>query len=522
MAKSRNVQRYFVPPPVGGLDFRIPTSQLPSINASLLINFHAENGRLKKRNPHTVALDYQTDSASNCIGIPYFDGTDVKPILINETKTDDGTNETNTPLNVVGTRPDWTIFEDTILVPMHNTGEAQQLNPSTLVWSSGITYTLSNSGGRHGICHYRERVYIADGDKIHYGGVGATSGAATSFNVGSLISGNLEGIETISFHHNNLADQLLVAVSDRGEVLVFQGANPGAADWSLIQQYQLAFQGDTSNALWNVEMVKMPNDLLLCTKKGYQIYSVRELLSENRATQWNQAESFKSLFLDVTSMFKTCTYWPERDKLIAFCRWTSADVPFLDAWGDDGFLEKQSGVVGALFLIDVKTGAVEIHDIHSPDLTASSSIEAQPYLIQMQAINDYVLLPVAGGAVRLFDATDTGNADDYGDTTYKAAVVFAPPSQLGYRRKAIKSMLAYSNVHTGHTFKYGVGKNFSTDAPDLTTIGTTVSDTSFKTHIISGAQIDHAPMICLTEESNYQTALEIYGLDVLYEEGGEY
>lgn len=169
-------------------------------------------------------------------------------------------------------------------------------------------------------------------------------------------------------------------------------------------------------------------------------------------------------------------------------------------------------------MIDLDDGHYELHSLPQSDF--STTTERTSPLQPMVEVNDQLYYSCINGCLQLFDPN--GSQQDLGTTAYKAAVVLPPPNNIAYRNKAVKNLNLFSNLTSSHTLQHGINKNFNTTPPTLAEFSTANTSTDIQSHVLSGSQISQAPMVCLREDSNHTTAFEFYGLDILFEEGGEY
>lgn len=93
-----------------------------------------------------------------------------------------------------------------------------------------------------GIHSFKDRIYMWDSgtSDFYYGDTSAVSGAFTKFELGkvSTSGGNLLIMETLSRDAGDGMDDFAVFILTTGEVIMYQGSNPGdATNWSLIGKY---------------------------------------------------------------------------------------------------------------------------------------------------------------------------------------------------------------------------------------------------------------------------------------------
>ena len=93
-----------------------------------------------------------------------------------------------------------------------------------------------------GIHSFKNRIYMWDTatSDFYYGGINSISGDFTKFELGkvSTSGGNLLIMETLSRDAGDGMDDFAVFILTTGEVIMYQGSNPGdATNWSLIGKY---------------------------------------------------------------------------------------------------------------------------------------------------------------------------------------------------------------------------------------------------------------------------------------------
>ncbi len=181
MTRSRTVSRGRQPAPYLGVDFRIPITDMPPEYSPFMINFLCENGRIRKRPGHD---DLGSFSGGLNFVIPGRDSSgDAQDIVINPTTTAViGVGTVASPSSL-GYRADYTIWQDKILIAGYNS--VQELDPTVPSYTTRLSFTPSTTTTqRRGICSYRQRLYVAEGKKLHYSpSVGAISGTADTFDL---------------------------------------------------------------------------------------------------------------------------------------------------------------------------------------------------------------------------------------------------------------------------------------------------------------------------------------------------
>jgi hypothetical protein len=142
------------------------------------------------------------------------------------------------------------------------TGSAAGTPAYTVVGITGV-----NSSNFIHVNLFKNRLYFTEEAtlKVWYLGVDSISGAATSFDLGSIArnGGFLQAMGTWTIDAGQGADDYAVFVTNMGEAIVYNGSNPSdPTDWALKGVWQL---GQTFNRRC---FFKWSGDLLLLTQDG--------------------------------------------------------------------------------------------------------------------------------------------------------------------------------------------------------------------------------------------------------------
>jgi hypothetical protein len=160
---------------------------------------------------------------------------------------------------------------------------------------SGVTaMTISGSGltaaNLIGINIYKNRSYFWDNrsQNFWYSSVNALGGTLTKFPLGRVqgTGGNLQFMATWTRDSGSGMDDLAVFALTSGDVLVYQGSNPGdAADWALLGVFAMG------SPLSIRGYAKVAGDLWIITRSGYLPLS--KVLSDGQAKEADFALSAK-------------------------------------------------------------------------------------------------------------------------------------------------------------------------------------------------------------------------------------
>ena len=150
--------------------------------------------------------------------------------------------------------------------------------------SSWTTPTITGvtSADLINVWSYKTRLWFVEKDstKAWCLTTGAIAGAATSVEFGDKfkLGGKLKIICSVSRDAGNGPAEVICFISSRGEIIVYQGSDPGDSSWALAGVYYCAAP------IGNRAACRVDGDVALLTEKG--VVSLRQLASGGR----NQAE----------------------------------------------------------------------------------------------------------------------------------------------------------------------------------------------------------------------------------------
>ena len=124
-----------------------------------------------------------------------------------------------------------------------------EYDPATDTWAVSSSISGPVIADIKFIVSHKQRLWMVEENstKAWYLGIGSSSGQATEFFFGSKFKhgGTLEGLFSWTVDGGAGVDDLLVAVSHAGDVLVYQGSDPAVADWGQRGTY---FIGEIPNS----------------------------------------------------------------------------------------------------------------------------------------------------------------------------------------------------------------------------------------------------------------------------------
>lgn len=141
---------------------------------------------------------------------------------------------------------------------------------------AGYTYsTILPFGG----CAYKERAYHLGrfSTKYAYTGIGAITGACTEVDLATVLrfSGYLYAIAPVSLSEGINQELDLAFIFSSGEVLVYSGSNPAAANWTLVGRFMIP------PPVYFNAVVEANGDVFVISKSG--LISLRSLFTEGKS-----------------------------------------------------------------------------------------------------------------------------------------------------------------------------------------------------------------------------------------------
>lgn len=138
------------------------------------------------------------------------------------------------------------------------------------------SFTLPATFAAFGGCAYKNRCYFWDSSgvnaKIAYGDVDAITGAMKTFPIGSVFqNGTIPAFcSSWSYNQGINNDELFVIGNNAGEILVYSGDYPAAANWQLVTRVQLSaplFPISLGGA-FTTSALRVGQDLIINTARG--------------------------------------------------------------------------------------------------------------------------------------------------------------------------------------------------------------------------------------------------------------
>ncbi len=146
--------------------------------------------------------------------------------------------------------------------------------------TDSITGSVPSSANLINVWSHKERLWFAEKDTLnaYYLPSNAVTGAVVKFPLGGVFNngGQLLAGGTLSTDSGSGIDDLIVFVTDNGEVAIYAGTNPSSpTDWSLLGVYPIGL------AVGHRCLFKVAGDLIVITTFGAE--SIKQVMSSDRA-----------------------------------------------------------------------------------------------------------------------------------------------------------------------------------------------------------------------------------------------
>lgn len=242
MTRERTIRSVVIPPPIAGWNTRDPISQMDQTYALELENAYPNSGEIISRGGRTR---FSTQGGAILHTFKY--GIYNK-LLLAAVVTEIYDISTGTASSIRGAAFPLggfsysAQFKDRIFLTTNNSADA------VYHWTGTGSIAASGFIGPAGadtllgpVAAYRGRLYFAHltEPSVWYANYDSTSGALTELPLSLLVrnGGYILFIGTVTRAKDFLEDELLAVVTSEGEILVFEGENPGSVTWNLIGHY---------------------------------------------------------------------------------------------------------------------------------------------------------------------------------------------------------------------------------------------------------------------------------------------
>lgn len=346
-------------------------------------------------------------------------------------------------------------------------------------------------------CGYKSRMYLVEitSTAFWYGGVDAFTGTFTSFDLGSIFSFPQSYILCVfgfTFNQGNQNEELFVILSTQGEVLIYSGDYPAAANWQLIGRSIIPFPASYDLTVTGQPFYRIANDTHIVTQRG--LIPMSQILAGAVIPDgyYNLSRRIKNQVL------------ASSNNAIAVDR----NNPFLYA--------KSSVNQSQLYVMNYETGA---WSVYAPGLAA------QELIISSGFFGNYLMLgtgKVDGSSGRILNVSLTGTAASTMTYTWKSCF-----QNFGsFLQKQLKMLRVVGlNYGNSSTFKNTVSCSVEFQDASSPTTDTRSVSVSANTNTVqevfppaTGRWL--SPCFSRVGVDAINECNEIQGVEVLFQEGG--
>jgi len=237
-------RRVTLPPPIGGWNTRDDPAQMTPVDATHLVNFYPEINQVRVRRGYIEHAD--TVGAGNVDTVISFDnGATQKLLATSPTNIYDATSA-GTASSLAGsfTSGQWQHDMMGGVMGLVNGADAPQTFNGTTVSAMTVSGSGLTVADLIGIKVFKSRSYFwEDGSQdFWYSATNTLGGALTKFSLSQIASGGgkLLFMDNWTVDGGSGVDDYAIFVMATGEVIVYQGSDPGtAADWALVGKYKI-------------------------------------------------------------------------------------------------------------------------------------------------------------------------------------------------------------------------------------------------------------------------------------------
>ena len=243
LPRNRKSTRVTLPPPVGGWNTRDDPVQMALTDATHLVNFYPEVNEVAVRRGFT---EHATGVGAGDVDTvaEFYDGSVRKLLAASSSNIYDAT--TAGAASSIGsgfTSGQWQTAIMNGVMGLVNGADAPQDYDGTTLGAMTIS-GVGTATEIKGVHIFKNRSYFWKGDSpsFWYSALNTLGGACTEFALGEVAKkgGSLVAMTDWSVDGGAGPDDYAVFILSSGEVLVYQGDDPGTAtDWALVGSYQI-------------------------------------------------------------------------------------------------------------------------------------------------------------------------------------------------------------------------------------------------------------------------------------------
>lgn len=494
MAENTSIKMASIPPPIDGIDYVSPPDQIKPTCARDLLNYYIFDWGIRQVHK-TVTFGTLAEAAGSMFPIDGTNSVTACFLIMTPTKAyrviPSGPSTTNITGGAVITSSFWNFnhFNGYVFLFNGTNTPLRYTISSAAFGAAGWTGPATVSDLYQG-WNYKKKQYAIQKNTaiIWFGADNAVTGAMTSEDVGPnlLYHGQLLFGTSWAYNQGLSNDELMVLVSETGEVLVYSGSFPGASNWELLGRATIPTPKGSKC------FVKLGQDILIGTARG--VISLKDVFAGR-----NEDAVYFSVSRNVNPLtLLNCE--------IAF----NKNLPFLY------FQNSQTGDFST-YVLNYERGAWSRLD---SSFTSSARPAAMCWLRDGNTSDRlYFVLNDASGTIKYIvdNATDstgvvhTWKTPFFGfGSLYKKVVKYIRATVRNFNATTTPSITL-----TAATQEMGEDEGVSESAPTQTT-----TDNRYYSIKVEGPPGEGVNLSYVFTKTGTGEINEINGCDIFYEEGG--
>ena len=312
---------YSIPAPTGGWNDRDELDLMPEQDAVRLVNAFPDVNKVSSRNGfsshNTSDAEVQTlveyaqyDGTRKIIGA---DDGDVRDYTTASSPTTLGTGFTNNKWQTA------TYLNQIVFV--NGADQPQKYDGTTF---GNATYTgIADDSVLINVSVYKNRLYFIEKEStsIWYGGAASVTGALTELDIGDVLKlgGKLLYAGSVSQDTGSGLQDIFAIITDKGEVVIYNGTNPGNADWTISGRFYIPAPLGAERCAFNLY-----GDLGIITEAG--VFSLSSIMSSG-AVVYNSAitDKIQNAFNNAAKLYGSNFGW--QGIVIPRSKWLLINIP---------------------------------------------------------------------------------------------------------------------------------------------------------------------------------------------------
>lgn len=492
--ETTKVKQFYIPAPIDGINKRAAPHQLQPTEARELINYYINDSGITEGGAFLDITDGTFQSVYTLVPYGYSGSSNILAITENykllrmDGVAFGGATDITGALTITLYVWQYCFFNDYIFL-FNGTDPGIIYDPAAgTAAAHGYTGPAPNADVLIQGWNYKNRLYAVQKDStvIWYSGVGAITGAMTSFDLGQVLEnyGNIVFGTTWSINQGTTNEDLWVVVTTCGEVLIYSGDYPAAANWQLINRITIPVP------VGNRAFVRVGQDVLIVTRLG--VVSLSAVVANRESTNSYFTVSTK---LGNSYIWVNCV--PEKDQNKPYVYFSAA------------IITASLTLIPYVMVLNIERGAWSTLD---PSLTTYINVIAQKY-----GSAGYLIISDSDKVKLLDDASQVGVVHTWrtGWLNFGTNVV-----------KKIKSLRLILRNLTGSVTVNNralIGGDFTEPTTGESVRSKELTSGTYYTEELSPQSPTAARLSVVFQKTSLSFEYnELLGADVFYQEGGGY